>query len=546
MSVHGNLTGLKAVQKKSLERLSERSVPAEKILTPELAKTIALLSREIGRQIGLFIDRGGQVTDVVVGNSSKIMLPDFGRVRAGERRFRGLRLIHTHLKSEPLSRDDLTDLTRLRLDMIVALGVSPDGLPGAVYIGHLLPPSPGGALYRQMGPLNMGMLPGDFLEIINSLEEEFGRLTGGRKKVDAPSGRAVIVRVASDKRKTREAEQALNELEELAQTAGVEVVDKVLQFRPRPDPLYIMGKGKLEDVTVRAMQQDAELLIMDCNLGANQSRAIAELTELKVIDRTQLILDIFSQRANSRDGKLQVELAQLKYLLPRLGSRDDALSRLTGGIGGRGPGETKLEIGRRRARDRIARLQKQLKQLGKGRAQRRSKRQRNDIPVVSIVGYTNAGKSTLLNTLTGSTVFVENKLFATLDTASRRLRFPREREVIITDTVGFIRDLPKDLVEAFKATLEELEDASLLLHVVDISDPFRRDQIQWVEKILIDLDLAHIPRLMVLNKSDLVSVDDVESETTALDAVSISATNRNTLLLLLDRVEKRLWNCREA
>jgi GTP-binding protein HflX len=540
VAVHGNVSGLKTTHKRALDRLMRRRVPAERIVTPELAQTLALLSREIGRQVGLFIDRTGQVADVTVGNATRIMLPDFGRLRAGEMRFRGLRLVHTHLKSEPLSRDDLTDLTRLRLDMVVAIGVGPDGAPGAVYYAHLLPPSPSGELYRQLGPLNLGMLPDDFAELIGSLEAEFRRQSRARA-VSLPEGRALIAKVITDRRQMPQAERALDEITELARTAGVEVVDRVIQVRRGPDPLYVLGRGKLEDVAVRALQQDAELLILDCNLGANQGRAIAELTDLKVIDRTQLILDIFAQRAHSRDGKLKVELAQLKYLLPRLGQRDDSLSRLTGGIGGRGPGETKLEIGRRRARDRIARLERKLVQLARARAQRRAKRRRSGAPVVSIVGYTNAGKSTLLNTLTRSEVFVENRLFATLDTASRRLRFPREREVIVTDTVGFIRDLPPDLLDAFKATLEELDDASLLLHVVDLSDPAQGDQIRWVEQILVDLGLGSVPRLLVLNKADLVEPEEAAAAAEALGGVAISANDRHTLHPLLARIETHLW-----
>ena len=320
MSVHGNLIGLKAAQKKALERLARRRVPATRIITPELAQTMSLLSREIGRQIGLFIDRTGQVSAVAVGDSSRILLPDFGRMRAGERRFRGLRLIHTHLSSEPLSRDDLTDLTRLRLDMVVALSVGPDGTSGTAFLAHLLPPSPGGELYRQMGPLNLGMLPDNFTELIESLEAEFQRQSRSRK-VDAPEGRAILIHLAADKSKLVEAQRSLDELAELAQTAGVEIVDRAIQIRRRPDPRYVVGRGKLEDIAVRAMQLDAELLIVDRNLNPNQGRAIADLTDAKVLDRTQLILDIFAQRAHSRDGKLQVELAQLKYLLPRLGLR---------------------------------------------------------------------------------------------------------------------------------------------------------------------------------------------------------------------------------
>jgi GTP-binding protein HflX len=538
--VHGNTQGLKTAHKRALDRLGRRRVPAEQIVTPELAGALALISREIGRQVGLFIDRGGQVTDVAVGDARRILLPDFGRIRAGERRFRGLRLVHTHLRSEPLSRDDLTDLTRLRLDMVVAVGVGPSGIPGTVYMAHLLPPSPGGDVHRQVGPLNVGMLPRNFLELIGSLEAEFRRHSRARA-VDMPEGRAVMVHVAQDRRELRRAERSLDELAELARTAGVDVVDRLIQVRPKPDPLYVMGRGKLEDVMVRAMQQDAELLILDCNVGPNQGRAIGEVTDLKVIDRTQLILDIFAQRAHSRDGKLKVELAQLKYLLPRLGLRDDSLSRLTGGIGGRGPGETKLEIGRRRARDRIARLEQKLKRLARARAQRRTLRRRSGIPVVSIVGYTNAGKSTLLNALTRSEVQVEDRLFATLDTASRRLRFPREREVVVTDTVGFIRDLPQDLLDAFKATLEELEDAWLLLHVVDASDPAHGDHIRSVEKILVELGLERTRRLVVLNKIDLLDPGEAEDETRALDGVAISALDRQTLHPLLERIERLLW-----
>ena len=544
MNVFGNLSGLKPVQKKFLERLSHRRIKAESIVTPELARHLAQLSFETGRQVGVFIERTGAIHMVAVGDASKILLPDFGRMRAGEQRFRGLRFIHTHLKSEPLSRDDLTDLTRLRLDMIAAIGVAPDGVPGAVYLAHLLPPSPSGELYSQQGPLNLGMLPPDFPSLIESLEEEFARRTGA-KTVRAPEGRAILIGLATNKKRTLEAEQSLDELAELADTAGVSVAERVIQYRNTPDPRYIIGRGKLEDISILAMQQDAELIIFDHELSPNQGRSIAELTDAKVIDRTQLILDIFARRAHSTDGKLQVELAQLKYLLPRLGLRDDSLSRLTGGIGGRGPGETKLEIGRRRARDRIDRIEKRLKHLSRAREMRRSRRKRAGVPIISIVGYTNAGKSTLLNALTQSKVLVENKLFATLDTASRRLRFPREREVIITDTVGFIRDLPKDLVAAFKATLEELSDASLLLHVVDISDPAKADHIKWVEQILIDLELADTPRLIVYNKCDLLSETELMSEMRQEDAAFISATQRHTFVSLLARIENHLWpqNC---
>jgi GTP-binding protein HflX len=331
-------------------------------------------------------------------------------------------------------------------------------------------------------------------------------------------------------------------LAELAESAGVAPVDWIIQHRHRIDPHYLLGRGKLDEVTVRGLQVGADLLIFDQGLTPSQSRSIAERTELKVIDRTMLILDIFAQHAHSREGKIQVELAQLKYLMPYLANKGTALSRLAGGIGGRGPGETKLEIDRRRVQDRINHLEKQLKQVAQRRHLRRQQRQRREMPVLSIVGYTNAGKSTLLNALTQSSVKVEDRLFATLDPASRRLRFPRDLEVIITDTVGFIRDLPSDLVAAFQSTLDELHEADLLLHVVDMSSPYLDDQMQTVEKILTDLDMDHIPRLTVLNKSDLVSPQVVVNLLRLYDAVAISARDRHSLTPLIERIQAVIWD----
>ncbi|HJL17039.1 MAG TPA: GTPase HflX [Sandaracinaceae bacterium LLY-WYZ-13_1] len=539
--IHGNTSGLAPSDMKALERIYRRKVPFDRLLTPELTRSMCEVSRTTGRQVGVLVDRRGVVDFVIVGDAHKLWLPDFGRLRASRGRFRGLRLLHTHLNQEGLTRDDLVDLTRLRLDLVAAVCMSPEGQPISVHYGHNVPvpEDVDEEPYRTYGPIPYGKLDVNPEQLVTALEEEFARAARVRP-VEAKDGRAILVHVC-DKKHALEAEDSLRELEELARTAGVDVADTVLQVRDKVDPKFVLGRGKVDTVVIRAMQLDVEVLIFDRNLTPAQSAALARVTDLKILDRTQLILDIFAQRAESRDGKLQVELAQMKYLLPRLGSRDDSLSRLTGGIGGRGPGETKLEIGRRRARERITRLERQLRKLGKQRKQRRSRRAKRGVPIVSIVGYTNAGKSTLLNALTESEVLAEDKLFATLDTRSRRIRFPREREVVITDTVGFIRDLPKDLFAAFRATFEEAQDADLLLHVVDVSDPSLSDHMETTERVLSALDLAHVPRLLVFNKADRLMDGEADRIAAARGGLAVSALDRSTLEPLLLEIERRLY-----
>jgi GTPase len=488
-----------------------------------------------------------------VGDASRINLPEIGRLRAGRGRFRGLRLVHTHLRNEPLTRDDLVDLALLRLDLVAAIGLQPDGRPADLHVAHLLPPIEGQPPWRVLPsePFHRSVL--DAAALIEALEEEFERFAPSAVATDTRV-RALLVVV--DVRRNRrpgspaggdtaaDAAGRIAELRELCRTANVRVNGVLEQRRHEADPKYLVGRGKLEEVLIRAMQLDANALIFDPDLTPVQAHAIADFTDLKVIDRTMLILDIFAQRAKSRDGKLQVELAQLRYRLPRLHEKNTMMSRLTGGIGGRGPGETKLEENRRRARERIHRLEKEIDRFGEQRAGRRAERVRRGLPIVAIVGYTNAGKSTLLNTLTGSEVLAENKLFATLDPTTRRLRFPREREIILADTVGFIRDLPRDLAKAFRATLEELDEADLLLHVVDAGDPAREQQIGAVETILGDLGLAETPRMLVLNKIDLVPEEEraqLPRGTRELPAVAISAQDRTTVAPLLESMERALW-----
>jgi len=507
---------------------------SSEIITPELARYLTEISQEINRQIGLLINRSGNITHVIVGDARGILIPALDDYPLGKKALRGLRLIHTHLKEEPLTQDDFTDLALLRLDLIAAIGVR-DGLPGSTFIAYLMPK--GEKPYEVLTYPDFHSLELDFREFIESLEEEMQR-----NRVFSPDDkreRAILVSVSTKQKYDQE--DSVEELKELARSSDILVLDSVIQRSKGINPRYLMGEGKLKELIINSLNKGATLLIFDQELGPSQIKAISDLTEIKVIDRSQLILDIFAGRAHSRDGKVQVELAQLKYRLPRLMGKGTAMSRLMGGIGGRGPGEMKLEIDRRRVRDKITLLEKELKALSEARKQRKQKRVETGLPIISIIGYTNAGKSTLLNSLTKSAVFVQDKLFATLDTASRRLRFPHERDVIITDTVGFIRDLPKDLFAAFKATLEELEDANLLLHVVDISNPQYERHIDSVENILRQLDIMEKPRLLVFNKIDRVNHEEVLNLATRYNAVTVSALDPSTFGPFLKAIEEYVW-----
>ncbi len=587
-ALHGNLTGLKPSQQHLLERIYRRRMASHEVVSDELASFLCECSREVKRQVGVLIDRSGTVTHVIVGDPHRLLLPDLGRQRAGRGRLRGLRLVHTHLRAEPLTRDDLMDLAKLRLDLVAAIGMTPSGLPGRLHIAHLLPPNDEDRLWRELPPLpaqrggdaDDPTAAGRFDELIRALEDELQRGADAAQIVEGDHERALVVQVICSPQRTRPAshktpvggelrpgtaapslppvitshDAAWNvetrgaELRELCRTAGLQVVDVITQRRPEPDPKFLLGRGKLEEVVLRALQHDATLLVFDPELTPAQARAISDATELKVIDRTMLILDIFAQHAHSRDGKLQVELAQLRYALPRLVEKNTMMSRLTGGIGGRGPGETKLEINRRRARERITLLTHAIADLSRQRAERRKQRQRRDLPVLAIVGYTNAGKSTLLNTLSCSQVLVANQLFATLDPTSRRMRFPDERELILTDTVGFIRDLPADLKAAFRATLEELNEADLLLHVLDASDPAVLAHRDSVERLLREMDLHDKPRLLVWNKIDRLDAagwqrltDMTELAAGAhLASVALAASQPDTVRPLLLAIDQAL------
>ncbi len=482
--------------------------------------------------------RKGEVAYVIVGDRKHIWIPDLSRERLGAGRLKGLRCIHTHLDKESFSGEDVTDLVLLGLDLMVCVQVDKKGVPGPISYANILPASSNGKGWIVNHVPDIGQLNVDFLEMIQSLEEELSRTHETRSLEKGE--KALLVGVTTGPR--WQEEESLDELEELAVSDDIEVVARVVQRINKADSRFLIRKGKLTELALQCLQTGSNLLIFNNELTPAQVKSLTDFTELRIIDRSQLILDIFARRAVTREGKIQVELAQLKYLLPRLATKNTAMSRLTGEIGGRGPGETKLEINRRRVRERIAKLNRELKEIKQQRGDRRRLRNLRRLPVISIVGYTNAGKSTLLNTLTHSHVGVQNRLFETLDPSSRRLRFPREREAIITDTVGFIRNLPESLMEAFAATLEELHDAELLLHVVDATSPRLEEQVKTVEQILVNLDLKEIPTLLVLNKADLLTSEKADVLAKKKGGIAISAINPPSLSGLTERIEALIWS----
>jgi GTPase len=519
-----------------LERLYRRRMSVGEVLSAEAAKTLAQFTHEIRRPIGLVITRRGAVQDVLVGADTEPSPTTLATFRASPRSLRGLRLIRSHLKEQPLSQGDLTLLGLLRLDMIGTMAVTPKGEPGLLSLAHLTPPSPQGPLYTILKPTLVHQCPISFETFIRELESDFQRQSGSHTMAQKQT--AILVS-ASPKSKADQ-EERLAELAELASSADLTVIDRLVQRTQSGHHRFQLGSGKLKDVLMHAMQKGADLLIFDQDLAAGQLRAIEEITDLTVIDRTQLILDIFAQRAHSREGKVQVELAQLRYLLPRLSGQGTSLSRLGGGIGSRGPGETKLETDRRRIRERIDHLEREIEGFARHQDQRRSRRVRQAFPVLSIVGYTNAGKSTLLNVLTNSQVSTASRVFETLDTTSRRLHLSHGREVILTDTVGFIRDLPKDLLAAFRTTLDEMRDADLLLHVVDAGAKDLAAHIASVDIVLQSLTLDQIPQVLVFNKCDQLPVGQAEALCRRFGAIGISALHQETLPPLIQHLIERL------
>ena len=554
--VFGDTSALKPSFARALARLGDRSIPPDLVVGPPLARDLLDLSHRLNRRIGLYVDRRGRIQRVILGSAHALDLPEFTRVRGARGRLRGVRLVATQLADAPLTDEERADLLELRFDLLALVADSPAG-PAARF-AHLAPGEGGALVVRTLPRIPLSVLerlsdgtlapdeaarwaemPAPLRPFLDRLDAE---LSAARPRAAAEKRgvRAVALFVHGGGR-TADARRA--ELLALARTAGVEVVEIVEQRRPHPDPRTFLGRGRLRAALMRALELDADLLVCDPELSPSQARAIAAATDLKVIDRTMLILDIFAKHARSAEGKLQVELAQLRHAMPFLVGRGTMMSRLAGGIGGRGPGETKLEVDRRRARSRIADLERRLARIARRRAQRRRSRTRHEVPVVAIVGYTNAGKSTLLNALTGSSVLAEDKLFATLDPTVRRVRFPRDRHVLLLDTVGFIRNLPPDLRRAFAATLEEIADADLLLHVVDAGDPDRDQQMETVRAILADLGADEVPSILVFNKVDTIDEGLRARLAERFPAASfVQATDRRTARTLVRRIEDFLWS----
>ena len=475
---------------------------------------------------------------MVVGDKTGIAIPPLSSERVGRARFRGLRFIHTHLNTELLSREDLTDLAILQLDLVACIAEKRDeGI--LIHTGHLIPQNKKGQAWDFIGPIPVQELDLDFIEFITELENEFVKERGSHYILDKDKERCVLVSVASPRR-AQDVEDRITELKDLCYSAGITVVETIIQRPKEIHPKFLIGKGKIEEIIVRCQQLGVDLLVFDDELTPGQIKNISAMTDLRVIDRNQLILDIFAGRARTNEAKIQVELAQLRYIRPRLSEGNIAFSRLTGGIGARGPGETKLEVDRRRIRDKISLLEKRLNEVRQERDKKREKRRFSGIPIVSIIGYTNSGKSTLMNLLTKSRVEAEDKPFSTLNPTTRLIKYPERKNVILTDTVGFIRDLPQVLLRAFVATLEELDDAYLLLHLVDVGSPDFEDKIKAVEDILTTLGLKEKKRLIVFNKIDKTDRTFLKNIEDRYRAVSISSLKKIGIDRLIQAIEAEL------
>lgn len=555
IKVHGKLYGLKKSQIQKIEKLYRNKVPANQVINIELAEAVSEISNNINKEIALIINRRGQIINISIGDAETIQLPKFKNIREGKARLCGLRCVHTHPNGIcDLSKADLTALLETRFDAIAAIGVNSKGtfskkfgehpkFADCIQIAFLSPSKDNdGNLWKITESSTIRQAGNnDFLEQLTLIEEEFSN-----QNISVESDikeKAILVSLQTSDLNDFQTSESLFELEQLVYTAGAISLDKIIQKRNTPDPATFIGSGKVKDIALAVQEKGANLVIIDSELSPTQQKKLEETIGVKTIDRTELILDIFAQRAKTKEGKLQVELAQLKYLFPRLIGAGLSLSR-QGGVGGgiatRGPGETKLEVDRRRIRERISRLEQVVEDIKTQRSNERKQRINNKIPVAAIVGYTNVGKSTLLNAISDSKVFVENKLFATLDPTTRKVKLPDLSTVLLTDTVGFIQKLPTSLVAAFRATLEEVCEADIILHVIDPVHPNCQEHIDVVYDILTELDASDKPIITVINKIDLLKDEDSLNKLcdSIPNPVMISAEKRKNFGKLLNKISK--------
>ena len=522
--IHGNTEGIRKTVLDELTTLYDVQLEPGQFMPQDLLQSLCGYSASMNREIAVYITRYGEIADVFIGRADSIDLPDL-RLRRGERRLSMVRCVHTHPRATgELSDVDVSALLSMRFDAMCAVGVSEDGRPTSVQCAFLDAESEGHV--RRTELISARRLPQE--EWLAEIERTDAAYRAANPATRTGRERAVLVGI--------ESEESLDELEELAKTAGAETVLRVLQKRPKPDPVYCVGKGKAEELSLRCQAAQADLVIFDEELSGVMQKNLEETLRLKVVDRTALILDIFAARASTREGKLQVEMAQLRYRSQRLLGQGLVLSRLAGGIGTRGPGESKLEVNRRRIRERLTDLERELEQIERQRGLRRQSREKNGVPIVALVGYTNAGKSTLFNRLTGADVYVENQLFATLDSVSRPIELPHGGKALLVDTVGFIRKLPHELVKAFRATLEEARLADVLIMVLDGADAQMEGRRRTVEEVLDSLGATEAPRVEAVNKCDLIASDAQFLP----GALYISASTGENVEKLLLRVENEL------
>lgn len=542
MNIYGDIDGVRKNILKDLEAIYEIQVPIGQIFTNELVSVLLELTLQIKREIAVYINRHGKIVQVTVGDIQTVKLPEI-EGRKSTQKLSGIRCVHTHPNGDStLSAPDISALRRMRFDMMIAVAAGSEGEIKEAIISiafltgeydkndNLLVEEFGPTILPEITKINLSYL-------ITLIDKQLGNSSTMVTLVEKE--RAILAGLEySNNKNAWNIEDSLSELKQLAETAGAEVIDRVMQKRGCPDSALFLGKGKIQELSLLIQEHNANLLIFDDELTPSQQRNIEQLLGIKVLDRTSLILDIFAQRAHSHEGKLQVELAQLRYHLPRIGGQGLILSRLGGGIGTRGPGETKLEVDKRRIRSRINDIEKQIEAIKKHRNLHRENRIASKISTVALVGYTNAGKSTLLNALTSAGVLAEDKLFATLDPTTRKVILSNDQEVLITDTVGFIQKLPHQLVSAFRATLEEVKTADLLLHVVDISHINCKQQMEVVISVLKELKSDDKPTINLFNKIDKIEQgNELETFLQLPESLGISAKQSIGLDLLFKMIE---------